>query len=132
MVLRVGEEQLVAVRIFDDHRVITPPAILDRRTAALEFCPERLQRFDVYGDEDAALPVFLGLLAIEEDFAILAVDLSDEDLPILFVAGGFGEAELFGIERDGPLYTFDEENWTRIPDAHSMDPPTASMVIIVD
>jgi hypothetical protein len=63
-------------------------------------------------DEDAAAAGLFGLLAVKDDFAILAVDLTDEDLPFLLVAEPLGEAELFGVERDRPLYTFDEENRT--------------------
>ena len=117
-IVRIGKEQFVAIGVFDNHRVITPPAIPDRRSPPLEFGPQRLQQSQVDRDKDAAAPNLFGLLAVEDDFAVLAVDLTDEDLPFPLVAEPLGEAELFGVERDRPLYTFHEEDRTRIPDVH--------------
>src|ERR1700756_655853 len=94
-IVRIGEEQLVAVRVFDNHGVVAPPAIPDRCAPVLEFDPERLQRRQVDRDEDAAAPGLFGLLAVEEDFAILAVDLTDKNLSVLRVAVAFDEAEFF-------------------------------------
>jgi hypothetical protein len=108
--LRIREEQFIAVGVFDNHRVITPPAILDRRAPLLEFGSECLQHPYLQRNEHAATPGLFGLLAAEEDFAILTIHLSDEDFPLLFIEGPLGKTELFDVESDGPFYTFDKEN----------------------
>src|SRR5665213_3049561 len=66
--VRIGEEQLIAVRVFNNHRVIAPPDIQDRRALLLEFGPQRLQQNNIDRNEDAAAPDLFRLLSVEEDF----------------------------------------------------------------
>ena len=61
----------------DGARVILAPGEDAKTVRFIEFDPQRLKRLQVDRDEDAAAAVLLGLLAVKDDLAILAIDLSD-------------------------------------------------------
>src|SRR5687767_7368817 len=87
MVVRIVEEELVAVEILDHQQPVAPVAVLDRNAAGLELGAQRIEcrdrRFarlglDVQGNEYQTLAHLLRPLVREYEGAAPAIDLSDE------------------------------------------------------
>src|SRR6266481_5690988 len=76
--VRIVEEELIAVGIVDHQEPVAPPAVLDRSAPGFEFCPQRIEgrdrglmglRLDVEGDEHQPFADFFGPLAGKDERA---------------------------------------------------------------
>jgi hypothetical protein len=110
--VRIVEEELIAVGIIDNQKPVAPPAVLDRSAFGFEFSPQRIQgrdrgllglRLDVQGDEHQPFADLLGPLAAEDERAAPPVHLGDERLAVLLEAPGAREAEPVHVEAERGL-----------------------------
>src|SRR5437899_3771871 len=107
--VRIVEEELIAVGIIDHQEPVAPPAFLDRSALAFEISPQRIEgrhrglvglRLDVQGDEHQPSAELLGPLAGKDERAALPLHLGDERLAVLLEAPGAREAETVHVEAD--------------------------------
>src|SRR5258708_5160671 len=107
--VRIVEEELIAVGIIDHQEPVTPPAVLDRSALGFELSPQRIEgrdrglvglRLDVQGDEHQPFADLLGPLAGKDERAALPLHLGDERLAVLLEAPGAREAETVHVEAD--------------------------------
>ena len=107
--VRIVEEELIAVGIIDHQKPVAPPAVLDRSALGFELSPQRIEgrdrglvglRLDVQGDEHQPFADLLGPLAGKDERAALPLHLGDERLAVLLEAPGDREAETVHVEAD--------------------------------
>jgi hypothetical protein len=55
VVAGVGEVELVAVRIADDHQTVAPAAVLDRDSPALQLRADRFENGDIEGGRSPSI-----------------------------------------------------------------------------
>src|SRR5580658_1278691 len=125
--VRIVEEELIAVRVVDHQEPITPRTFLDCNAFGLKFGAQVIQcggcgfvcgRFDVQGNEYQPFANLLRPLAGEDDRASLTFDLGDEDFAVLVVAPGVGEAELVQIKTERGHNVGHVEDGAREPLCH--------------
>ena len=85
---RIGEVELVAVRVRDDHEPVAPLPVLYIHAAPFQFRPQGIQHADIERDEHQALANFIGPLRRENELAALPVDLRDPRFPLLLISPG--------------------------------------------
>jgi len=92
IVVRIVEEELVAVGVIDDQETVAPPALFERNAPGLEFCAQLIQRsgsgfgcwwLDVEGDEQQAFADLLRPGFGQDNRTALAVDLRHVGFAVL-------------------------------------------------
>jgi putative ABC transport system permease protein len=99
---RIGEVELVAVRVRDDHEPVAPLPVLHIHAAPFQLRAQGIQHADIERDEHQALAHFIGPLRRENELAALPVDLRDPRFPLLLISPRLREPELLHIKIDGP------------------------------
>jgi hypothetical protein len=106
--VRIVEEELIAVGIIDHQEPVAPGTLLDRNALGLEFGAQRVQRgdrglarlwLDVQGNEHQPLANLLRPRVGQDKRAALPVDLCDMRSAVLVVAPGAREAEPVNVKR---------------------------------
>src|SRR5271154_6119441 len=102
--VRVVEEELIAVGIIDHQETVAPRTFLDRNALGLEFRAQRVQRGDlrlrlgVQGNEHQPLADLLRPRVGKDKRASLPLDLRDVHSAVLVVAPGACEAEPVNVK----------------------------------
>src|ERR1700730_14668492 len=100
--VRIVEEELIAVGIIDHQEPVAPRTLLDRNALSLEFPAQRVQRgdrglarlrLDVQRNEHQPLANLLRPRVGQDKRAALSVDLGDTRSAVLVVAPGTREAK---------------------------------------
>src|SRR5271165_2656512 len=114
--VRIVEEELIAVGIIDHQKPVAPRTLLDRNALGLEFRAQRVQRsdcglarrrLDVHGDEHQPLANLLRPRVGQDERAALPVDLCDIRYAVLVVAPGAREAEPVNVKAERSLNVLD-------------------------
>src|SRR5271163_2816966 len=107
--VRVVEEELIAVGIIDHQETVAPRTFLDRNALGLEFRAQRIQsgdlrlRLDVQGNEHHPLANLLWPRVGQDKRAALPVDLCDMRSAVLVVAPGAREAQPVDVKAERSL-----------------------------
>jgi hypothetical protein len=110
--VRIVEEELIAVGIIDHQEPVAPGTLLDRNALGLEFGAQRVQRgdrglarlwLDVQGNEHQPLANLLRPRVGQDKRAALPVDLCDMRSAVLVVAPGAREAEPVNVKEERGL-----------------------------
>src|SRR5579884_738628 len=110
ILVRIVEEELIAVGIVDYQETIAPRTFFDHNSPGLEFGAECIQcgdrafacrRLDIQGNEHQPLADFLRPSVGQDERASLAIDLRDMHPAVLFVAPRTRESEAINIEPEG-------------------------------
>src|ERR1700682_3890704 len=110
--VRIVEEELIAVGIVDHQEPVAPRTLLDRNALGLEFRAQRVQRsdralarrrLDVQGNEHQPLANLLRPRVGQDKRAALPADLCDMRSAVLVVAPGAREAEPVNVKEERGL-----------------------------
>src|ERR1700730_17925697 len=110
--VRIVEEELIAVGIIDHQEPVAPRTLLDRNAPGLEFRAERVQRgnrglarrrLDVQGNEHQPLANLLRPRVGQDKRAALPVDLGDVHLAVVVEAPGARETEPVNVKAERGL-----------------------------
>src|SRR5690242_7929287 len=102
--VRIVEEELIAVKIIDHQKPVAPPTLLYRNVLGFEFSAQRVQRgdlclrLDVQGNEHQPLANLLRPRVSQDKRAALPVDLCDMRSAVLVVTPGAREAEPVNVK----------------------------------
>src|SRR5271155_4225841 len=105
--VRIVEEELIAVEIIDHQEPVAPQTLLDRNALGLEFRAQRVQRgdrglarlrLDVQGNEHQPLANLLRPRVGQDKRAALPLDLRDVRSAVLVVAPGAREAKPVNVK----------------------------------
>src|SRR5258708_7863866 len=114
--VRIVEEELIAVEIIDHQKPVAPRTLLDRNALGLEFCAQGVQRGDrglarlrlgVQGNEHQPLANLLRPRVVQAKRAALPGDLCDMRSAVLVLAPGAREAEPVNVKAKRGLDVLD-------------------------
>src|SRR6266568_174846 len=112
---RIGEVELVAVRVRNDHEPVAPLPVLHIHAAPLQLRAQGIQHADIERDEHQALAHFTGPLRRENELATLPVDLRDPRFSLLLISPRLREPKLLHVKIDGPVDIRYEQHRPRKP-----------------
>src|SRR5665811_1126458 len=105
--VRIVEEELIAVEVIDYQKPVAPPTLRDQNSLGLKFRTQRVQRgdraparrrLDVQRNEHQPLANLLGPPVGQDKRTVLPVDLCDVHSAALIEAPGTREAEPVNVK----------------------------------
>src|SRR2546427_8900591 len=124
--VRIVEEELIAVGIIDYQEPVSRRTLLDRNALGFEFRAQRVERsdrtlpfrwLDVQGNDHQPLANLLRPRVGQDKRAALPIDLSDA---VLVVAPGTREAEAVNVKTERGLNVCHVQDGTREPVCHRL------------
>src|SRR6187455_550203 len=108
--VRIGEPELVAVGVLDDHQSLAPPAVLERHALRQQVGAQRVVLRRAEAEIDRALARLVRRLRMEQEAAVVAADPGRRRSARLLVTPVHPEAERVGVEGGGGAGVADEED----------------------